>query len=57
MNNRKIVEYDSCRLCGHHTLDEVFSIGNQYINDFVEESQLGKELERLLRLCIVRIAI
>ena len=50
MNNRKIVEYDSCRLCGHHTLDEVFSIGNQYINDFVEESQLGQGIRAPLEI-------
>ena len=42
MNDRKVRQYDNCRLCNHNTLDEVFSLGNQYINDFVEESHIGE---------------
>ena len=33
----EIVEHKNCRLCGSAPLREAFSIGNQYINDFVEK--------------------
>lgn len=42
MNTRQTVEYNHCRLCGNKSLDNVFSIGNQYINDFVEEANVGR---------------
>jgi NDP-4-keto-2,6-dideoxyhexose 3-C-methyltransferase len=36
------IEHNKCRLCGDPNLDKVFSLGNQYINDFVTESNIGK---------------
>ena len=42
MRVRPTIEYDHCRLCGSKDLAPVFSLGNQYINDFVEESMIGK---------------
>ena len=42
MYERKVIEYSHCRLCGSNELEKVFSLGNQYINDFVEESKIGK---------------
>lgn len=32
----------TCRLCGSSDLEEVFSVGNQYINDFVPQERVGK---------------
>ncbi len=42
MNDRKIFTYNNCRLCGKEGLDEVFTLGQQFINDFVTEEQIGK---------------
>jgi len=50
MNERKVIEYNHCRLCGSKELDEVFSLGNQYINDFVEESKIGKGIKSPLEI-------
>jgi len=30
-----VVQHTNCRLCGHSPLTDLFSLGNQYINDFV----------------------
>jgi cyclopropane fatty-acyl-phospholipid synthase-like methyltransferase len=38
----KNVEHNKCRLCGNSSLEFVFSIGNQYINDFVTEERIKK---------------
>ena len=45
MYEKKVIEYSHCRLCGSKELDKVFSLGNQYINDFVEESEIGKGIK------------
>lgn len=40
----------TCRLCGSSKLQEVFSIGEQYINDFVPAERVGKGLKAPLDL-------
>lgn len=40
----------TCRLCGSPDLQEVFSVGNQYINDFVPEDKIGKGIRAPLDL-------
>lgn len=50
MYERKVIEYIHCRLCGSKELDKVFSLGNQYINDFVEESEIGKGIKSPLEI-------
>jgi len=34
----------TCRLCGSDALKDVFSLGDQYINDFVPKERIGKGL-------------
>ncbi|SVA54029.1 uncharacterized protein METZ01_LOCUS106883, partial [marine metagenome] len=52
MVNMEIVEHTSCRLCGSEKLTEAFSIGNQFINDFVDEKDIGKGRKAPLDLMI-----
>lgn len=40
----------TCRLCGSSKLQEVFSLGEQYINDFVPQEKVGKGLKAPLEL-------
>lgn len=40
----------TCRLCGSSKLQEVFSLGEQYINDFVPAERIGKGLKAPLEL-------
>lgn len=40
----------TCRLCGSSKLYSVFSIGEQYINDFVPQERIGKGLKAPLEL-------
>ena len=40
----------TCRLCGSDRLQEVFSLGNQYINDFVPPERVGKGLQAPLEM-------
>lgn len=40
----------TCRLCGSSNLQEVFSLGEQYINDFVPQERVGKGLKAPLEL-------
>ena len=44
MNKREIrvVEHNSCRLCHSNELEEFWSIGNQYTNNFVPKEQIGE---------------
>ena len=42
MDDLKVVEHSKCRLCGNDSLDFIFSIGDQYINDFVTEDKINK---------------
>lgn len=41
-----------CRLCGAEGLEEVFSLGDQYINDFVPHERIGKGLKAPLDLAM-----
>lgn len=38
----KTIEHNKCRLCGNESLEFIFSIGDQYINDFVTEDRINK---------------
>lgn len=38
----KVIEHTDCRLCGSKDLQEAFTLGNQYINDFVPRERIGK---------------
>lgn len=40
----------TCRLCGSKELKDVFSLGEQFINDFVPEERIGKGLKAPLEL-------
>lgn len=40
----EIITRTTCRLCGSCDLCDVFSLGNQYINDFVPADRVGKGL-------------
>jgi NDP-4-keto-2,6-dideoxyhexose 3-C-methyltransferase len=42
----------TCRLCGSEKMSEVFSVGNQYINDFVPKAKVGKGLKAPLDMVI-----
>ncbi|MDD5560591.1 MAG: class I SAM-dependent methyltransferase [Candidatus Omnitrophica bacterium] len=42
----------SCRLCGSQKLEDVFSLGEQYVNDFVPKEMVGKGLKAPLDLVI-----
>lgn len=42
----------NCRLCGSEKLEDVFSLGEQYINDFVPKEMVGKGLKAPLDLVI-----
>ena len=44
----------TCRLCGSKELQDVFTLGNQYINDFVPAERIGKGLTAPLELVICR---
>lgn len=44
------VEHTQCRLCKRPDLDEVFSLGEQYINDFVTEENISKGLKAPLEI-------
>ena len=35
------VEHHVCRLCGSADLQEIFTLGDQFINDFVTEDRVG----------------
>ena len=42
MNNLGIIEHKYCRLCNSDKLFDLFSLGTQYVNDFVKKKQLEK---------------
>ena len=45
-----VVEHNSCRLCHSKELEELFSLGNQYINNFVPKELIGEGLKAPLDL-------
>ena len=46
----KIVEHNKCRLCGSKDLIEAFSIGDQYINNFVSKEKVTEGIKAPLDL-------
>jgi NDP-4-keto-2,6-dideoxyhexose 3-C-methyltransferase len=44
----------TCRLCGSAELEDVFSLGNQYVNDFVPREKIGSGLRAPLDLVTCR---
>jgi NDP-4-keto-2,6-dideoxyhexose 3-C-methyltransferase len=48
----QVVEHEKCRLCNSNYLDDVFSLGNQYINNFVEVDKVGSGLKAPLDIVI-----
>ena len=52
-SNNKIprtIRRDTCRVCGSRELSELFSIGNQYINDFVLKDDIHNGIKAPLEL-------
>lgn len=45
------IRYNHCRLCGSRDLENVFSLGDQFINDFVDKSEIGKGHVAPLEIC------
>jgi cyclopropane fatty-acyl-phospholipid synthase-like methyltransferase len=45
-------ERTTCRLCGSQKLEDVFSLGEQYVNDFVPREMVGRGLKAPLELVI-----
>lgn len=50
----EIVTRTTCRLCGSSSLSDVFSVGEQYINDFVPVERVGKGQKAPLDLMICK---
>jgi len=46
----EIVTRTTCRLCGSKGLQDIFSVGEQYVNDFVPKERVGKGLKAPLDL-------
>ena len=46
----KTITRTTCRLCGGVALSDVFSLGEQYVNDFVPKEKVGKGLKAPLDL-------
>ncbi len=50
--NLKVVEHLSCRLCQSKRLKFVFTLGSQYVNDFVTKDRIGKGILAPLELVL-----
>jgi SAM-dependent methyltransferase len=48
------IEHKNCRLCGSSDLEFVFSVGDQYINDFVPIDRVGQGIRAPLDLVMCR---
>jgi len=46
----EIITRTTCRICGSNNLQDVFSLGEQYVNDFVPPESIGKGLKAPLEL-------
>ena len=46
----KTIKHDKCRLCGSENLVDAFSIGNQYINNFVSKDKIKDGIQAPLDL-------
>lgn len=44
----------TCRLCGSNKLEDVFSLGDQYVNDFVSHESIGKGTKAPLDLILCK---
>lgn len=53
-NFLKIIEHNKCRLCGSQDLIEAFSIGNQFINNFVSKEKVKEGLKAPLDLVMCK---
>ena len=51
---QKTIKHDICRLCGSDNLEEAFSLGDQYINDFVEKDKVKAGIKAPLDLVICK---
>ena len=50
----KTIKHNACRLCGSDCLEEAFSLGDQYINDFVEKDKIKKGIKAPLDLVMCK---
>lgn len=50
----EVVRHMKCRLCGSEKIVDVFSLGDQYVNDFVPREKIGKGLKAPLDLVLCR---
>lgn len=50
----KIIKHNKCRLCNSSQLEEAFSLGDQYINDFVEKEKVTSGIKAPLDLVICK---
>jgi NDP-4-keto-2,6-dideoxyhexose 3-C-methyltransferase len=53
-DRHKVIEHVKCRLCGSPELQAVFSLGNQYINDFVPKERVGQGMRAPLDLVLCK---
>ncbi len=51
---KKAIEHNNCRLCGSDELDECFSLGEQFINDFVDQDKVNLGIKAPLDLVMCR---
>ena len=51
---QKTITHNSCRLCGSDQLEDAFSLGDQYINDFVEKDKVKAGIKAPLDLVICK---
>lgn len=52
VNNLEVVEHNICRLCGSEKITDVFSLGEQYVNNFVNKEDIGKGIKAPLDLVL-----
>jgi NDP-4-keto-2,6-dideoxyhexose 3-C-methyltransferase len=50
----KTIKHNNCRLCGSNQLEEAFSLGDQYINDFVEKEKVTSGIKAPLDLVMCK---
>src|SRR3990172_8922651 len=50
----EIIRWSTCRLCGSPALEDVFSLGEQYVNDFVPRERIGTGIRAPLDLVLCR---
>ena len=51
---QKTITHNSCRLCGSDQLEDAFSLGDQYINDFVEKDKVKAGIKAPLDLVMCK---